>query len=171
MKILEPYLEDPTCLTSKRKEIARRLKGMETLVVGSIAPDIILKDSEGGEFELDQTPGPENYILLFFWSAVCSHCVETANMLYSWHQQTEIRQKIMVVTISLDETATELSAWEKKIPDLKGWKHLRAAGGVNSKVAGDYFVLATPIMVLIDTKTKVILALPITLAELMAAIK
>ncbi|MCU0371211.1 MAG: DUF5106 domain-containing protein, partial [Bacteroidales bacterium] len=35
MKILEPYLDDPKCMTSKRQEISRRLKGIETLVPGS----------------------------------------------------------------------------------------------------------------------------------------
>jgi hypothetical protein len=30
-KVLKPYLNDPNCLTSKRMEIERRLKGIETL--------------------------------------------------------------------------------------------------------------------------------------------
>jgi len=171
MKILEPYLNDPNCLTSKRQEIARRLKGMETLVVGSKAPDIILKDSEGGLFELYKTDIQTRYLLLYFWSADCSHCVETADKLYPWQQQTEMQQKIKVVAISLDETDTEVKAWEKKIPALKGWKHLRAEGGINSKVASDYFVLATPVMVLLDAKTKAIVAMPNNPVELMAAIK
>jgi hypothetical protein len=37
-----------------------------------------------------------------------------------------------------------IKAWEQKIKSLAGWQHLRAAEGVNSKAAADYFVLATP---------------------------
>jgi hypothetical protein len=44
MKVLEPYLNDPVCLTTKRMEFERRLKGMESLLVGSKAPDIRLID-------------------------------------------------------------------------------------------------------------------------------
>jgi thiol-disulfide isomerase/thioredoxin len=171
MKILQPYLDDPVCLTSKRQEIAKRLKGIETLTTGSRAPDIIMIDPIGNPFELYQTETYAKYILLYFWSADCSHCVETADVLYPWQQQPEISQKINVIAISFDDTDTEVKAWEKIMPALKGWKHLRADAGINSKTAADYFILATPVMVLIDAKSKVIVALPSTVNELMTAIQ
>ena len=171
MKVLEPYLNDPNCLTSKRQEIARRLKGMETLVPGSKAPDIALTDMYGSLFKLYEFQPRVKYLLLFFWSADCSHCVEMENQLYPWQQQPEMQQKIRVVAVSLDETDTEIAAWQKKIPQMKGWKHLRAPEGVRSKVASDYYVLSTPVMILFDAKTKEIIALPNTLNELVTAIK
>jgi hypothetical protein len=75
-----------------------------------------------------------------------------------------------VVAVNLDETDTEIKVWEQKIPLLEGWKHLRAKDGVRSKVANDYFILATPVMMLVDSKTKTILAMPNTLNELMQAV-
>ena len=54
MKILAPYLDDPNCLTSKRMEINRRLKGIEKLVAGSKAPEINIKDKEGDRFYTQQ---------------------------------------------------------------------------------------------------------------------
>lgn len=53
MKALKPYLDDPNCLTSKRMEIERRLKGMESLVPGTKAPNILLPDAKGNIFDLD----------------------------------------------------------------------------------------------------------------------
>ena len=170
MKILQPYLDDPTCLTSKRQEIARRLEGMEQLVPGSQAPDITLNDQDGNLFELNSFETNNNYILLLFWSADCNHCVEMAENLYPLLQQPDLQQKISVVAISLDETETEIAAWERKIPQLTGWKHLRASEGINSKVAYDYYVLATPIMVLLNAKTKEIIATPNTIKELITTI-
>jgi len=171
MKILEPYMNDPNCLTSKRQEIARRLQGMETLVAGSRAPNIIMKDIDGNQFELNTLETQCKYILVLFWSAGCSHCVEMVNSLYPWQQQTEVQQKIKVVAIGLDETETDIKAWEQKIAELKGWKHLHEAEGVRSKVASDYYVLATPVMVLLDAKTKEIIATPNTLNDLLTAIQ
>jgi peroxiredoxin len=171
MKVLEPYLNDPNCLTSKRQEIERRLKGMETLVIGSKAPDIELEETSGTLFKLYDFKPVANSILLLFWSADCSHCVETVNSIYPWLQQSDTRQKVSVVAVSLDETETEIKAWEQKTIELSGWKHLRAHEGVRSKVANDYFILATPVMVLVDAKTKAIVALPNTLNELMKAVK
>ncbi len=171
MKILEPYTNDPTCLTSKRQEIERRLKGMETLVPGTKAPDISLSDLEGNKFGLSKFTTQAKYTLLIFWSAGCSHCVETVDALFPWQQQPEMKEKISVVAISLDETESEVTLWNQKVKGLNGWKHLRAAEGVRSKVAYDYFVLATPVMVLLDSKTMEIIALPNTLNELLKSVQ
>jgi thioredoxin-related protein len=170
MKILEPYLDDPNCLTSKRQEIARRLKGIETLVKGSMAPDISMKDPEGNLFELNKFETQSKYILILFWSADCEHCAELLGKLYPWQQQPDISKTVMVVAISLDETETEIKKWNLKIAELKGWKHLCAEEGVRSKAASDYFVLATPVMVLIDAKTREIVAMPNTVEELKAEV-
>ena len=171
MKVLEPYLNDTTCLTTKRQEIARRLKGMETLVAGTKAPNIVMNDIDNKPFDLYNLQPANKYILVLFWSAGCSHCVETVNSLYPWYQQTAIQQKVKIVAISLDETETDIQSYKQKTPQLNGWTHLHAPEGVRSKVASEYFVLATPVMILLDTKTKEIVALPNTVDELMTAIK
>ena len=66
---------------------------------------------------------------------------------------------------------TGITAWEKKTAKLKGWKHLHADDGIRSKVAVDYYVLATPVMILLDAKTKEIVATPNTMNELMKYLK
>jgi thioredoxin-related protein len=166
MKVLESYMNDPNCLTSKRMEIERRLKGTQTLVKGSTAPDIALKDSRGNLFELNKFKPDEKYILLLFWSADCIHCVETVDGLYPWQNQPEIKQKMSVIAISMDETDTEVKTWNQKVSDLSGWINMRADQGVRSKVASDYFVLAIPVMILLDSRTKEIISLPSSLIQL-----
>lgn len=160
MKVLQPYLDDPACMTTKRMEIERRLKGMETIVPGIIAPDFSLKDNNNQAFNFKNFLPQEQYTLLLFWSADCSHCKETIDALYPWSQNKEIKDKLNVIAISLDETEAEVSAWEQKIKIVPEWKHLRAPEGINSKVANDYFILATPVMILINSKTKDIISLP-----------
>lgn len=160
MKVLQPYLDDPACLTSKRMEIERRLKGMETLVPGIKAPDFTLSDDAGKEFTFSKYRPVAKNLLIIFWSADCAHCMEEINQLYPWQQQAGISDKLEVIAISLDESATEVAAWERKIKELKGWKHLRAKEGINSQIANDYYILATPVMVLINGSTGEITALP-----------
>jgi len=168
MKVLEPYTNDPNCLTSKRMEIDRRLKGMQTLVTGSKAPNIELEAEEGKVYDLYKSDAGTPYTLLVFWSADCSHCVETVNALFPWSQLQVNKTKLAVVAISLDETETEIKTWQQKTTTLSGWKHIRAKEGVRSKVASDYFVLATPVMILLDSKTKKIVALPETIPQIEA---
>ncbi len=166
IKILEPYLNDPACLTSKRLEISRRLEGIKTLVPGSTAPDFTLSGPIHQNFKLSEYQPDTEYILLAFWSADCTHCMELINKLYPWQQQAGRKEKISVVAVSLDETDTELAEWRKIVPTLSAWTHLNAPEGVNSPVAYDYYVLATPVLILMDAQTKKIISLPGSLNEL-----
>lgn len=166
IEVLKPYLDDPKCLTSKRQEILRRLEGIETLVPGVRAPDISMPDPQGGRFILTDYGTPCDYILVLFWSADCEHCAEMTSRLYPWQQQENIRKKLLVLAISLDETDTELAAWQQKMIQFPGWKHLNTPEGVRSKVASDYFVLATPELFLLDAKTLNIIAKPKSMEEL-----
>lgn len=170
VKALEPYINDPLCLTLKKLEIQRRIKGTETLVNGSRVPDIELTNSRGNKFGLYKYTPESPYILLLFWSADCSHCTETVDALYSWWQLPENKSKISVVAVSLDETTTEISKWEEKIKVVNEWQNLRPDEGVNSKVANDFFILATPVMILIDAKTKEIISQPASVVELDAGL-
>lgn len=125
-----------------------------------------MRDAANNEFDLNAYRTNEKYILLLFWSADCSHCKEMVGQLYPWSQQTEVLQKLDIIAISMDETDTEVQAWKQKFPELTGWIHLRAEEGLRSKVANDYFILSVPVMILLDAKTKEIIALPETLEQL-----
>lgn len=170
MKVLEPYLSDPACLTSKRMEIDRRLKGMESLTVRTLAPDFMLPDNKNLLFQLSKFKTEAKYILLLFWSADCSHCQSTISALYPWSQLDDNQRKASIIAVSLDETEAEILAWEKKTSALKGWKHLRAKEGINSRVANDYYILATPVMLVLDSKTMEIKAMPSTFSQFEAFI-
>lgn len=159
IKMLQTYLDDPYCLTSKRQEINKRLKGIETLIPGTRVPNITITDSENEPFDLYTFKTDKKNILLLFWSADCSHCMETIGKLYSRNQEPDIKQSLDIIAISVDETADEIEKWEIKIKELKGWTHLRAAEGLRSKVANDYYILGVPVMILIDSETKEITAL------------
>lgn len=160
IKMLEPYLNDSNCLTTKRLEINKRLKGMESLVPGTLAPDINMTDATGNSFVLSKYSEGKSNILLLFWSADCSHCSEMVGNLYPWYKKPEVQKRLDIVAISVDETETEIKAWQSKIPELKGWTHIRAAEGIRSKVANDYYILSVPVMILLDAKTKKIIDLP-----------
>ena len=160
MKVLQPYLNDPKCLTSKRMEIERRLRGMEILIPGVKAPDFSLTDQNDNPFIFSKYKSQANKILLFFWSADCSHCIEEISKLYLWYLETEISKRPEIIAISLDESEAGVNLWKKKIKTLPAWKHLRAKEGVNSKIANDYYILATPVFILLNSETRKIIELP-----------
>jgi len=171
IKMLEPYLNDPYCLTTKRQAIEVRLKGMETLVIGSVAPDFTWKMSSGKVIQFHNFKTEAKYKLVLFWSADCQHCKEVMEKLNPWYQNAAYREMLDIFAISLDETETEIPAWEKEIANYPAFKHKRAEQGIRSPEASSYFVLATPTMILVDSKTNEIVALPETVEQLQAEMK
>ncbi|WP_052496016.1 redoxin domain-containing protein [Pedobacter lusitanus] len=171
IKMLEPYLNDPLCLTAKRKAIEQRLKGMETLVTGSVAPDFSWTLSSGKSVPFHQYKTEAKYKLVLFWSAECQHCKELLDKLHPWYQQAANRELMDVFAISLDETETEIPAWEKAKINLPAFRHKRAEQGIRSPEANAYFVLSTPTLILVDAKTNKIVAQPETVEQLQAAMK
>jgi len=166
IKMLEPYLNDPVCLTTKRLAIEKRLNGMKTLLIGSVAPDFALKDNTGNTVQFHQYKTNSHYKLLLFWSADCGHCRELVTKLYPWHQQLNDKKLVDVLALSLDDTETEIPVWKNTITQLPNWKHIRCEGGINSREANAYFILSTPVMILVDAKTNKICAMPEDIEQL-----
>jgi thiol-disulfide isomerase/thioredoxin len=171
IKMLEPYLNDPLCMTGKRKAIEQRLKGMETLVTGAVAPDFNWKLGSGKTVAFHDFKTEAKYKLVLFWSADCQHCKELMEKLHPWYQEASRVEMMDVFAISLDETETEIPAWEKAKLKLPAFKHKRADQGIRSPEAAAYFVLSTPTMVLVDAKTNKIMAMPETVEQLESAMK
>jgi hypothetical protein len=170
MKVLEQYTRDPNCLTAKRLQIEKRLKGMKSLTVGTKAPNIILKDLSGDLFDLSKAQMGSDRILLLFYSADCGHCTDLIKELKPWLVGLPASGRPEVVAISLDDTKIDIKSWSQLITGLPERKHL-LANGISSRVANDYFLLSTPVMILLDSKTKEILSLPSSFSELKNNIK
>jgi thioredoxin-related protein len=139
---------------------------MTKLIPGVLSPNFIMPDHEGNSFNLHAYQGNTKYKLLLFWSADCAHCMQLVNSIKKWYDEPGNKDKFDIVAVSLDQTETEVPKWNSTIADLQGWKHMRAEGGINSKVANDYFLLSTPVMFLIDGNTNFIKAVPHNLEEL-----
>jgi len=143
---------------------------MKTLIIGKLSPNIEL-NADDTKNTLHAIKTDAKYKLLVFWSADCSHCLEEIKQLYPFTQQIKDKKLIDVVAYSLDNTAPEIEKWNTKKKDLADWAHYRGESGINSKAAATYFILATPVMIVIDSKTNNIVSLPLNVDELKKFLK
>ncbi|MBI5873243.1 MAG: redoxin domain-containing protein [Candidatus Omnitrophica bacterium] len=171
MAMLEEHINNPNCLTSKKQQITKRLAGIQKLVPGALAPDFVIEDNEGNNFEFHKWRGKAPHKLLLFWSADCTSCQELVSGLTQWYNEGINKKKLDIVAVGLDETEAQAKRWEAAIADLPGWKHLYPQGGVNSAVARDYAILSTPAMFLIDSKSNKIVSVPDDLEQLIKDLK
>ncbi|HRS53642.1 MAG TPA: redoxin domain-containing protein, partial [Bacteroidales bacterium] len=164
--MLQKHINNPNCLTAKKREISRRIEKMTNLKAGNLAPDFTLKDSTGKEFNFYTWKGKGKETLLFIWSADCGHCIQKVSELKEWYNKNNNKNKIDIIAVSIDETEIEKNKWEEAKKTLHGWVHLRAEGGVNSLFAYDYAILATPVILLVDNDTHIIKSVITEIQEL-----
>lgn len=171
MAMLQQYIDDPNCLTSKKQQIIKRVEGMAKLVVGTLAPDFSMNNIDGSVFNFHAYKGTAKYKLLLFWSADCEHCQQLVNGMKQWFNETGNHEKLDIIALSVDETEAEVKKWESVIINLHGWKHLHAKGGINAAVANDYAILSTPVMFLVESKSNIIVGMPDNLEQLLNDLK
>jgi thiol-disulfide isomerase/thioredoxin len=158
MAMLQEHINNPHCLTSKKQQITQRLEGMIKLVPGALAPDFVINDKQGNNFQFHKWKPKARYKLLLFWTTSCGDCLKLVDALSQWYNQPANKKKLDIVAVNLDETGAQ--KWETAIVNLSAWKHLHAKEGVNSPVAREYAVLSTPAMFLVGSRSNVIVSVP-----------
>lgn len=160
MNMLQKHIDNPSCLTSKKQQIIKRLEGMSKLVANTKAPDFTLFKADSSRFNLYSYKASAPLKLLLFWSAACEHCQQLTASLKPWYDIPENKVKIDIIAISLDDTEDDIKTWKNKIDGLPQFIHLMSEGGVNSEVASAYYLLSTPVMFVLDSETNIIKTVP-----------
>jgi thiol-disulfide isomerase/thioredoxin len=163
--LVENYVLDNSCVSDQEEDkLRKRIEGFRLLAVGNTAPDIVMENQQGNPYQLSSSEGKLK--LVVFWASWCPHCMELMPALNILMEQYTEGQ-VDVITVSIDE---DRDAWLKALKekdlsyenlcDLKGW---------DSPAVSDYYVYATPTLLLLDENLTII-AKPSGIPELMDAI-
>ena len=168
-KVLDYIAENYTpeqCENEERKsDLQTRLAKYAELSVGKEAPEINAPDPEGKMIRLSKIKS--DYTLVIFWASWCPHCNTMLPEIHNIYQSSIDPKVMQVFSVSLDN---EKGKWTAALQEGNySWVNVSELLGWDSKSAVDYNVYATPTMFLLDKK-KQILAKPITLDELKAAL-
>ena len=161
--MLRTHIAQPHCLTAKKQEIKRRLEGMEHIKVGSIAPPVSFESElKTYEYKPDKD---KSYGLMIFYESDCWHCKEFLKELKEWYLHDVNRVWFDVAGFAFDE---EKGTWEKNMAGLSlPWTDHWVEGGINSELGNRYYLLATPVIYIVDHNMKILEA-PRTVREIKA---
>ena len=155
IKMLEKHIQNPHCLTAKKQEIIRRLEGMEKLTVGTEAPSFEAEMVNNMQVRFQGLSNEKTYGLLIFYNSECSHCAELLETIKKWYDKPENKAWFDVISVGVDD---DRELWKKfHLTQNYPWTDVWAPGGINSRVATEYYILATPVMFLVDSDKKILL--------------
>lgn len=133
------------------KSIAERLRRLEAVTIGRVAPDFKQHTPEGEPLSLYSLKGKVK--ILDFWASWCGPCrAENPNVVKLYE---EFHSKgLEILSISLDY---EKDRWIKAIADDQlPWHHVSDLKGWNNQVAQQYVVGAIPHLMVLDENNVIV---------------
>lgn len=143
----KPWLDTATV-----RKIRERVIAVKPNLIGNIAPELKLQDSEGNYYSLRQTNA--KFTLLYFWEPDCSHCQKTTPSLNQELYQ-EFKNKGVEIYAVLTQNNKE--KWMKAIQEYKiqEWTNVWDPT-YSSNFRKLYDVTSTPIIYILDKNKKIV---------------
>ncbi len=135
-------------------ENVKRANIWDNLLIGKVAPELIMKDANGQIHSLHQMGG--KYKLLVFWSPTCGHCKTIIPDLYRVYTQYRDKYDITAFAILSEPDDATRPKWHEFIKD-KGLNWLNIDGGeANIDWHEVYDIITTPQIYLLDKDNKIL---------------
>ena len=134
------------------RKVRERVEAVKPNLVGNIAPDLKLPDSEGNFYSLRQVNA--KFTLLYFWEPDCSHCQKTTPILNKDLYQIFKNKGVEIFAVL---TQNNKEKWMKAIQEYKiqEWTHVWDPT-YSSNFRKLYDVTSTPIIYILDKNKKIL---------------
>ncbi len=137
--------------SSLLKSLEKKANDLRSVLIGNLAPELILIDTSGSYISLHHTAA--NYLVLIFYESDCGHCKTEITALKNWYDNNDIGFQVFAVC-----TDTSLVKWKYFIKNNKlNWVNANGTRSVTQDYHELYDVTMTPTLYLLD-KNKYIIA-------------
>ncbi|MEI6276185.1 MAG: thioredoxin-like domain-containing protein [Prolixibacteraceae bacterium] len=134
------------------RKIKERVDAVKPNLIGNLAPEIKLPDSEGNYYSLRQVNA--KFTLLYFWEPDCSHCQKTTPLLSKDLYQKFKNKGVQIFAVL---TQNNKEKWMKAMQEYKiqEWTNVWDPS-YSSNFRKQYDVTSTPIIYILDKNKKIV---------------
>ncbi|PLW94604.1 MAG: hypothetical protein C0592_02340 [Marinilabiliales bacterium] len=135
------------------KKIIERADKLKPTLIGNVAPNLILLNTENKLVPLHAVPG--EYMIIYFWSYDCGHCAKETPLLVKYYREVKDTMDMMVYAVCTDTSLTQWKNYieEKDMGDFINVNGTRSALGNFHDL---YDIYSTPVVYLVDRKKRII---------------
>jgi len=153
--LVRNYLENdkvPWQFPDVKPNVLKRVNMLEPLLIGKVAPNLILLDTNNMVHSLSNTVA--HYTLLFFWESICSHCQQEMPKVIKFYNEFHMKYDLEIFAVSTD---TSLVKWKEFIrKNNMEWINVNGHLSISGNYHTLYDIRSTPIMYLLDEDKKII---------------
>jgi len=150
-KYLEPGKVD-WLYPEVKDNILKRINTLEPLLLGKVAPNLILLDTNNVPHSLYATKA--RYTLLFFWESTCGHCQQEMPKVLKFYDEFHSKYNLDIFAVSTDTSLVKWKAFIKK--NNMSWINVNGHMSVSGNYHTLYDIRSTPIMYLLDEDKKIL---------------
>ena len=146
-------LDTTLAYTQSYKYLANRVKALQKVAIGQIAPDFTQNDKDGNPITFSDVYKANKLTLIDFWASWCGPCrQENPNVVAAYKKYHD--KGFTVFGVSLD---SDKDRWLKAVED-DGlvWQHVSDLQGWGNTFAKEYSVNSIPANFLVDQSGKII---------------
>ena len=155
--------------STKIAKVEERAKALEPLLLGKVAPNIILPDTNGENgtwHNLHQIPA--KFTVLYFWDSGCGHCKKATPKLVKWFNELDKNRSIAIFAVG---TELENGDWKKFIkknglnfinvsdtPEINknAAKYINKTTLASLNFRNTYDIYSTPVVYILDQNKEII---------------
>lgn len=142
----EAYWADSTVV----KSLAKRADALRDILIGSVAPELILIDTNFNFISMHHSEAP--YMLVLFYEHDCGHCKKEIGEIKKWLAEDSLGIKVFAVC-----TDTSISKWKQYIVDQKlDWINVNGTRSVTADYHTLYDIRSTPTLFLLNEQKEII---------------
>lgn len=135
-----------------KENLIKRAKALEPILLGKIAPELILMDTLDIPRSLHSLKN--KYTLIYFWDPECSHCKKETPLLTTFYNDYKEKYNFEVYAVCMDTSWKHMK--EYIIKNKMNWVNVNGYYSMSGDFREIYDVHSSPVMYLIDDQKKII---------------